>query len=86
MLVTGFSHQMSDKEYTLDEVKALAEVVRSWCSHDNLNFYADLSTASGCWTVIHGEADCEDCGFRFKAVLEGSWKVNFDEVVENSTL
>jgi len=81
-----FSHQMSDKEYTLDEVKALAEIVRTSCSHDDLNFYADLSTASGCWTVIHGEAECGDCGFRFEAVLEGSWEVNFDKVVENSTL
>jgi len=81
-----FSHQMSDKEYTLDEIKKLAEIVRKNCSHDDLNFYADLSTASGCWTVIQGEAQCEDCGLLFRAVLEGSWEVDFDEVVENSTL
>ena len=56
------------------------------CPHDDLSYYADLSSASGCWTVIHGEAECQNCGERFDAVLEGSWEVDFDKVVEHSTL
>ena len=82
------SHQMSEREYTPDEIKELEEFRKSVkCLHnDDLNYYADLGTASGCWTVIHGEAECVTCGERFEAVLEGSWEVDFSRVVENSTL
>jgi hypothetical protein len=79
---------MSEKEYTPDEINELEEFRKSVkCLHnDDFNFYADLSTASGCWTVIQGEAECVICGKRFKAVLEGSWDIDFNRVVENSTL
>ena len=82
------SHQMSEKEYTPDEIKKLEEFRKSVkCLHnDDFAYYADFSTASGCLTVIHGEAECVICGERFKAVLEGSWEIDFSRVVENSTL
>ena len=49
------------------------------CKHEDLHYYADVSSASACWTVIHGEAECKDCLEWFDAVLEGSWKVDFNE-------
>jgi len=49
------------------------------CKHEDLNYYADVSSASACWTVIPGEAECVNCGERFDAVLEGSWEVDFNE-------
>ena len=79
---------MSEKEYTPDEIKELEEFRKSVkCLHnDDFSYYTDLSTASGCLTVIHGEAVCVICGERFEAVLEGSWKVDFNRVVKNSNL
>mgnify|MGYP000844285250 CR=1 FL=1 len=34
--------------------------------------------ASGCFTVIHGAAECSECGKAWKATQEGNWTIHFD--------
>lgn len=77
-----FSHQMSDKEYTLEEAKALAKMLQESCEHE-FNYYIDVFSDA---TYIPGEAECQLCGIRFAATMEGEWTVHLDQIVENSTL
>ena len=38
--------------------------------------------ASGCFTVIHGAAECSECGKAWKATQEGNWTIHFDRPTE----
>lgn len=73
---------MSDKEYTLEEVKELTKIAQENCEHE-FNFYIDIFTDA---TYIPGEAECGICGIRCAATMNGEWTVHLDEIVENSTL
>ena len=39
--------------------------------------------ASGCFTVIHGAAECSECGKAWKATQEGDWTIHFDRPTED---
>ena len=70
---------MSDKEYTLEEVKKLAKIVQEVCNHE-FNFYIGVFSDA---TYIPGEAECELCGLRCAATMEGEWTVHLDQIVED---
>ena len=39
--------------------------------------------ASGCLTVIHGAAECTECGKAWDATQEGNWTIHFDRPTDN---
>ena len=39
--------------------------------------------ASGCLTVIHGAAECTECGKAWDATQEGDWTIHFDRPTDN---
>ena len=40
-------------------------------------------SSSGCFTVIHGSAECSECGKAWKATQEGDWTIHFDRPTED---
>ena len=52
-----------------------------YCKDPDYAYY--WHDASGCLTVIHGAAECSECGKAWDATQEGNWTIHFDRPTDN---
>ena len=65
----------------LTESKKEDETKHCDCEDPDYAYY--WHDASGCFTVIHGAAECSECGKAWKATQEGDWTIHFDRPTED---
>ena len=72
-------------------LSAIAELKRMYekedankpCDCEDPDYAYYWHDASGCLTVIHGAAECTECGKAWDATQEGNWTIHFDRPTDD---
>tara|TARA_B110001454_G_scaffold217976_1_gene244664 strand:- start:1773 stop:2090 length:318 start_codon:yes stop_codon:yes gene_type:complete len=86
-----FDDGITDEQLVAFGLSALAELKRMYkredenkpCDCEDPDYAYYWHDASGCFTVIHGAAECSECGKAWKATQEGNWTIHFDRPTED---
>ena len=68
------------------EVQSIANYLEGTtkpCDCEDPDYAYYWHDASGCLTVIHGAAECTECGKAWDATQEGNWTIHFDRPTDN---
>ena len=76
---------MADAPEILAELKRMYEKedASKPCDCEDPDYAYYWHDASGCLTVIHGAAECTECGKAWDATQEGNWTIHFHRPTDN---